>query len=268
MTGPSPSATGSTRGSRIRRASGSFARVPRVLDRERLIVAGSIAVLTAIFWANLISAAGGVHSHTAAQPYVLAAATWTVMMIGMMAPSALPFLTTFAVMAARRGVGNPLLLTAMFLLGYVLVWTGFSAMAAAVQLALHAASLLSHTSASLTPFAGGALLIAAGAFQWTPAKHACLRNCRSPVGFLFSEWRDGADGACRMGLIHGAFCVGCCWLLMLLPFAAGVMNLGWMLGITIFVLLEKVLPGSERLARAGGAVLAGYGTWMIWSAYN
>jgi predicted metal-binding membrane protein len=89
-------------------------------------------------------------------------------------------------LAARRSLGNPLLLTGMFLLGYVLVWTGFSAIAAAVQLALQAASLLSHTSASLTPVTGGALLIAAGVFQWTPAKHACLRNCRSPVGFLFS----------------------------------------------------------------------------------
>ena len=190
------------------------------------------------------------------------------MMVGMMAPSALPFLTMFWAMGRRRGGGNPLLLTAMFLLGYVLVWTGFSAIAAAIQLALHAAALLSHTSASLGPVPGGALLIAAGAFQWTPAKHACLRNCRSPLGFLISEWRDGSIGACRMGLIHGAFCVGCCWLLMLLPFAAGVMNLPWMVGITVYVLLEKVLPVSNTFARTAGVVLAGYGGWTIWSAYT
>jgi predicted metal-binding membrane protein len=156
----------------------------------------------------------------------------------------------------------------MFLVGYLLVWTGFSTIAAGVQSALHAASLLSHQSASLSPLAGGALLIAAGAFQWTAAKHSCLRNCRSPLGFLISEWRDGVAGACRMGLIHGAFCVGCCWLLMLLPFAAGVMNLGWMLAITVYVVLEKALPAGDRLAGAGGALLAGYGVWTIWSAYN
>jgi predicted metal-binding membrane protein len=238
------------------------------LNRDNLIVAASIVALTGISWANLTSGARGVHSHAAAQPFVLSAATWTVMMIGMMAPSALPFLTTFATMARRRQSANPLLLTAMFLAGYLIVWTGFSAIAAALQLALHALALLSGASASLSPLAGGVLLISAGAFQWTPAKHACLRNCRSPLGFLISEWRDGVDGACRMGLIHGAFCVGCCWLLMLLPFAAGVMNLGWMLAITIFVVLEKVLPVGERLARAGGAVLAAYGAWTIWSAYN
>jgi predicted metal-binding membrane protein len=172
------------------------------------------------------------------------------MMTGMMAPSALPFLTTFAVMARRRRCGNPLLLTSMFLLGYLIVWTGFSAMAAAVQFALHAASLLSHTSASLSPAAGGALLIAAGTFQWTPGKHACLRNCRAPLGFLISEWRDGASGACRMGLVHGAFCVGCFCLLMLLPFAAGVMNVSWMLAITVYVVLEKALPLGD-MAGAG-----------------
>jgi predicted metal-binding membrane protein len=195
------------------------------LNRDNLIVAASIVALTGISWANLTSGARGVHSHAAAQPFVLSAATWTVMMIGMMAPSALPFLTTFATMARRRQSANPLLLTAMFLAGYLIVWTGFSAIAAALQLALHALALLSGASASLSPLAGGVL-------------------------------------------IHGAFCVGCCWLLMLLPFAAGVMNLGWMLAITIFVVLEKVLPVGERLARAGGAVLAAYGAWTIWSAYN
>jgi predicted metal-binding membrane protein len=268
MTGRSLSATDSTRASLIRLASGLFTQATRVLNRDKLIVAASIVALTGMCWANLMSTAGGVHSHRMAQPYVFAAATWMVMMIGMMAPSALPFLTTFAVMARRRRGGNPLLLTSMFLLGYLFMWTGFSAIAAAVQLAFHAASLLSHTSESLSPAAGGALLIAAGTFQWMPAKDACLRNCRAPLGFLISEWRDGAGGACRMGLIHGAFCVGCCWLLMLLPFAAGVMNLGWMLAITIYVLLEKALPVSDMLVRAGGAVLAGYGAWTIWSAYN
>jgi predicted metal-binding membrane protein len=243
-----------------------LAQATLVLTRDKLIVAASVIVLTGMAWANLMSSAGVAHSHGVAQPYILAAATWTVMMIGMMAPSALPFLTTFAVMARRRRSGNPLLLTAMFLLGYLLVWTGFSAIAAAVQLALHAASLLSHSSGSLRPAAGGALLIAAGTFQWTPAKHACLRNCRTPLGFLISEWRDGSVGASRMGLIHGAFCVGCCWLLMLLPFAAGIMSLSWMLAITVYVLLEKALPVGDVLARAGGAVLAGYGAWMIWGA--
>lgn len=268
MTGPSPSATDSTRGLRIRPVESLFVRKARALQPGSLIVAAALVSLTGLSWAYLLSAAGGAHSHTVAQSYAFSAATWSVMMIGMMAPSAYPFLATFAVMTKRRRRENPMLLTAAFLLGYLLVWTIFSAVAAALQSALHSASLLSHPTASLTPAAGGALLIATGAFQWTSAKHACLRNCRSPLGFLIAEWRDGVGGACRMGLIHGAFCVGCCWLLMLLPFAAGVMNLGWMLAITACIVLEKALPLGDRLACAAGAMLAGYGAWMLWSAYD
>ena len=268
MTGPSPTATGSIRASRIRPANGSFAHAASILKPHNLIVVSSVLALTGISWAYLMSGASGAHSHTTPQPYVFAAVAWTVMMIGMMAPSAYPFLATFSVMARRRRGGNPTLLTLMFLVGYLLVWTIFSAIAAALQSALHSASLLSHASASLSPIAGGALLIAAGVFQWTPAKHACLKNCRSPLGFLISEWRDGLSGACRMGLVHGAFCVGCCWLLMLLPFGAGVMNLGWMLAITVYVILEKAFPLGDGLAYAAGAALTGYGVWTIWSAYS
>lgn len=268
MTGRSPSGTGSIRALCIRPAKGVFAQASSVLKPHNLIVASSVLALTGISWAYLISGAGGAHSHATPQSYILAAAAWTVMMIGMMAPSAYPFLTTFSVMARRRRGGNPTILTLMFLMGYLLVWTIFSAIAAALQAALQSASLLSHASASLSPIAGGALLMAAGAFQWTSAKQACLRNCRSPLGFLISEWRDGAGGACRMGLVHGVFCVGCCWLLMLLPFAAGVMNLGWMLAITIYVILEKAFPLGHQIARAGGAALVGYGSWTIWTAYR
>jgi predicted metal-binding membrane protein len=189
---------------------------------------------------------------------------WAVMMAGMMAPSALPFLMTFAAMARRRRArASPLLRTAAFAGGYFAVWTGFSALAAALQAGLQAALFLSPASMRLTAPLSGAVLMAAGVYQWTPFKDACVRLCRSPVGFLVSEWRDGAAGAGRMGLRHGLYCLGCCWLLMLLPFAVGVMSTGWMLAITAFVLAEKAFRGGEAMARWGGAALVIYGGWVI-----
>jgi predicted metal-binding membrane protein len=116
---------------------------------------------------------------------------------------------------------------------------------------------------STSPLLGGAILIAAGVFQWTPLKHACLRHCRSPMGFLMTEWRDGAGGAFVMGLRHGTYCVGCCWLLMAVLFVTGVMNILWVALIAGFVLIEKLAPSGEWLARIAGVLLAVYGVWMI-----
>jgi predicted metal-binding membrane protein len=245
-----------------------------VVSWDRLIVGGALALLTALCWSSLTGGLSGAqhhaaHAHSASQPYTIALATWIVMMVGMMAPSALPFLTTYATMARRRRLGlSPWILTAMFFLGYCLVWVVFSAAAAAGQVVLHRASLLSAVSGSLAPVAGGSTLVAAGLFQWTPLKAACLRQCRSPLAFLFAEWRDGPIGACRMGLHHGLFCLGCCWLIMLLPFAAGVMNMTWMVGITVFILVEKVLPGGEIVARVGGTLLTLYGVFVIWNGIH
>jgi predicted metal-binding membrane protein len=114
-----------------------------------------------------------------------------------------------------------------------------------------------------TPVIGGILLIAAGIFQWTTIKDACLAHCRSPLGFLMSNWREGASGALAMGLKHGVYCLGCCWMLMVLLFVMGVMNLLWIVALTLVVLAEKVLPKGRMLSRALGVALVIWGAWLI-----
>lgn len=157
----------------------------------------------------------------------------------------------------------PFLATGIFLLGYVIVWTGFSAVATLAQWGLHSLALLSPMMVSTSPILGGVLLIGAGIFQFTPLKHACLAHCRTPLGFLMTEWREGTQGALFMGLRHGSFCVGCCWLLMALLFVAGVMNLLWVAAIAAYVLIEKVVPEGQWVSRAIGSLVIVWGTWMI-----
>jgi predicted metal-binding membrane protein len=135
------------------------------------------------------------------------------------------------------------------------VWTAFSALATLAEWGLHQAALLSTTMTATSPALDGGLLIAAGIFQWTPFKRACLKGCRSPLSFLMSEWREGGGGAFLMGLRHGAYCVGCCWFLMALLFVAGVMNLLWVAVIALLVMAEKFLPKGELLARVLGIAL-------------
>lgn len=198
---------------------------------------------------------------------VLLLIMWAVMMVAMMVPSAAPMILMFArINRNRRDRGDLFVSTAVFLLGYLLVWTGFSVLATAAQWGLHAAALLSPAMASATPLLGGGILLAAGLFQWTPLKRACLTQCRSPLGFLSTEWREGTRGALRMGIRHGAYCVGCCWMLMALLFVVGVMNLLWIAAIAGFVLLEKIVPRGEWVSRAAGALLIGWGAWMAGTA--
>jgi predicted metal-binding membrane protein len=187
---------------------------------------------------------------------VLLFVMWVVMMVAMMVPSASPLILTFAtVNRKRREREDPVVPTAVFLLGYLVVWTGFSAVAIFAQWGLHTAALLSPMMVSTSSILGGILLIAAGVFQWTPLKHACLKHCRSPLGFLMTEWREGTRGALVMGLKHGSYCVGCCWILMALLFVAGVMNLLWVATIAAFVLAEKVLPRGDLVGRVAGGIL-------------
>lgn len=145
--------------------------------------------------------------------------------------------------------------TAVFLLGYLLVWTAFSAAATLAQWGLHAAALLSPAMVSTSPLVGGLLLAGAGVFQLTPLKRACLSHCRSPLHFFMGEWKEGKLGGLAMGLKHGVYCVGCCWALMVLLFVAGVMNLLWVAVITVFVLVERVSPPGELVGRVAGAAL-------------
>ncbi len=189
---------------------------------------------------------------------------WTVMMVAMMVPSAAPMVLAFlTVNQRRRAAARPFVPVAIFLFGYLAIWTAFSAIATAAEWWLHRASLLSPSMVATSSLLNGGLLIAAGVFQWTPLKHSCLKNCRSPLSFLMSEWREGSAGAFIMGLRHGAYCLGCCWALMALLFVAGVMNLLWVALIALFVLAEKVFPKGELIARIAGIALVAYGAVLI-----
>ncbi len=196
-------------------------------------------------------------------------AMWTIMMVGMMLPSAGPTTLVYAAVARKAArEGTPIAPTAAFVAGYLAMWTLFSLGATFAQWGLEATALLSPMMVSTSPGLGATLLAGAGLYQLTPLKDACLAHCRSPAHFIAEHWRPGTSGALRMGLEHGAYCLGCCWVLMGLLFFGGVMNLLWIAGITLFVLLEKMVPfgaGGGRLAgagmiMAGGVVLA---TWWV-----
>jgi predicted metal-binding membrane protein len=189
---------------------------------------------------------------------------WVVMMVAMMTPSATPLLLMVATVSrGRQQLHSPLAMAAAVLAGYLAVWTGFSLGATLVQWRLQSAAWLSPAMASTRPLLAGLLLLAAGVYQFTPLKHACLVRCRTPLGFLLAEWRDGTAGGLRMGLRSGVYCVGCCWLLMALLFAVGVMNLLWVVLIAAYVLLEKVSPGGKWLSRGIGILLIGWGMRLL-----
>jgi predicted metal-binding membrane protein len=189
---------------------------------------------------------------------------WAVMMVAMMVPTAAPMIMLVATVDRRRlDRPRPMARTGMFALGYLASWIGYSALAASAQWGLHAAALLSPAMASTSRLLGGGILIAAGIYQWTPLKRACLTSCRSPLAFIMTEWRDGRTGAWVMGLRHGLYCVGCCWVLMALLFVAGVMNLAWVVAISAFALVEKIVPGGDRVGRVAGFGLVAAGLLVI-----
>lgn len=180
---------------------------------------------------------------------------WWIMMVAMMLPGAAPMILLYAMVARKRVKENPHLRTVVFALSYLLVWAGFSMVATTAQWGLERSGLVSSMMASTSAVLGGTILIAAGLWQLTPIKQACLRHCRSPIFFIAHHWRPGVGGAFRMGLEHGAYCTGCCWFLMALLFVGGVMNLLWIGGLALFVLLEKVVPAGHAVARASGVLL-------------
>ncbi len=168
---------------------------------------------------------------------------------------------------ASSARGAPFVATGYFLAGYLLAWGGFSLAAVALQRLLEQTELLSAMMHSTSALLGGGLLIVAGLWQLTPLKHACLRHCRSPVTYISSHWRRGRLGALRMGIGHGGFCLGCCWFLMVLLFYGGVMNLYWIIGLAVYVLIEKTLPVGQRLAVLIGPALVAWGAVLIWQAF-
>jgi predicted metal-binding membrane protein len=189
---------------------------------------------------------------------------WWIMMVAMMLPSAAPMILLFARFnRGQRDKGAPYVPPGVFALGYLLVWAGFSVFAVTAQWALESSGLLSGMMASTSVTLGGVLLIAAGVYQLTPLKYACLRHCRSPLFFISHHWKPGEWGALRMGLEHGAFCTGCCWFLMALLFYGGVMNLFWIMGLALFVLIEKVAPAGHWVGWIMGIGLIAWGGGLL-----
>jgi predicted metal-binding membrane protein len=249
--------------------------IEAILRRDRLAVLSGLTVITLLAWAYLVYLAWDMQhmdmdmampqmQSWGAVEYLLMFVMWAVMMAAMMIPSAAPMVLMFAGVNRKRcEQDRPYVPTAVFLAGYLTVWTAFSAAATLLQGALHQAALLSPMMVSTSPVLGGGLLLAAGVFQWTPLKRACLDHCRSPLSVIMSEWREGIQGAFVMGLRHGAYCAGCCWFLMALLFVAGVMNLLWVAVIAAFVLIEKAAPQGVWVGRAAGLALIVAGALMI-----
>jgi len=256
-----------------------------ILKRDRAIVIAALAAITGLAWGYMVyearamyhtsvcSCAGMKMSGPDTAPWSVGILLplflmWAEMMVAMMIPSAAPMILTFAMVnRKRREQKQPFVPTGIFLLGYLAVWTGFSALAAVAQWILHARALLSPMMVNTSALLGGVLLIVAGVFQWTPLKNSCLSNCRSPLRFLMTEWREGKRGAFTMGLRHGTYCTGCCWILMALLFVAGAMNIWWIAVIALLVLLEKLAPRGLLIGRIAGGLFMLSGVWMIGRAY-
>jgi predicted metal-binding membrane protein len=250
-----------------------------LLGRERLAIGAGLAGAIVLAWLWLVPAAHDMYGAMDGLSAWMMAATWdagylllifgmwAVMMVGMMLPSAAPAILLYArVMRGSADAQAPLARTWAFAGGYLLAWTAFSAAATLAQWGLAETALLSPMMESASPAFGAALLIVAGAYQWTPLKEACLTTCRAPAAFITQHFRPGIGGALWLGARHGLYCVGCCWALMALLFVGGVMNLLWIAAITIFVLLEKLAPFGAQGGRLSGALLVAAGIWALLSS--
>ena len=260
-----------------------------VLRRDRAIVVAALAVITILAWAytiwlgNNMNMGGmavtgghemGVMLAPAFKPwtpadFLVMFVMWTVMMIGMMVPSAAPMILIYARVGRQAAThGKPLAATGFFASGYLLAWTAFSLGATIGQWLLERAALLTPMMATANDILGALVLIAAGLFQWTPAKKACLKHCQAPLSFIqrYGGFRRDPWESLAVGFRSGAFCIGCCWALMALLFVGGVMNIIWIAGLTIFVLLEKIVPAGQLISRASGAGLTAWGLWLLIAA--
>ena len=203
-------------------------------------------------------------SHWDARHLLLLWLMWAVMMAAMMLPSAMPLLMLYdSVLRRRQGAGHVAPLVYAMAGGYLLAWAAFSVAATALQRGLSLLLVVNPMMEMTSRGAIGATLLLAAAYQFTPAKNRCLRQCRSPLAFVMRRWRRGVAGAVGMGAEHGLYCVGCCWALMLLLFAGGVMNLTVIVGLTAVVLVEKLAPSAAHVTRILGAVMAAAGLWLV-----
>lgn len=261
--------------------------VETLLRRERVIVACGLFLITALAWGWVIVGAGtGMpatimttwhfpppSSPNMVQPWSLGYAAvmfsmWWIMMIAMMTPSAAPMIMLYARAYRHEQKLGKLEIsvtpTFSFAAGYLIAWLLFSAVAVGLQWSLERAGMI-HAMLmwSLSPVFSAALLIAAGIYQLSPLKNVCLRHCRSPASFIAEHFRPGSLGAFQMGFKHGLFCLGCCWFLMALLFAGGIMNLFWIAGLALFVLIEKVAPQGHKIAHIAGIAMIVIGSSIV-----
>ncbi|MFZ0694768.1 MAG: DUF2182 domain-containing protein [Alphaproteobacteria bacterium] len=270
-----------------------------VLRRDRAIIVSALVLLVALAWVyvlwltagmdtggmnmggrdmtgfRMIPAGAGIMAPASAPwslfEFTLVFMMWAVMMIGMMTPSAAPMILIHARIARQAAARQkPFSATVWFAGGYLAAWIAFALAATCAQWALERASLLTPTMESATNILGGVVLIVAGVYQCTPAKDACLTQCQAPVMFIqrHGGFRRDAFGTLWLGLRHGAYCVGCCWALMALLFVGGVMNVLWIAGLAIFVLLEKVIPAGRSISRVAGCLLLVSGAWFLAAAFQ
>jgi predicted metal-binding membrane protein len=262
-----------------------------ILRRDRAIIIAALVVLVALSWSELVWLANdmamdgmdmaGYRMIPAAQALMMPAsspwqpiefayvfAMWVVMMIGMMTPSAAPIMLIYARVGRQAAESRPFASTAWFVGGYLLAWIAFSLAATLAQWGLERTALLTPMMASSSKIVGGTLLIFAGLYQWTPLKDVCLRQCQAPLGFILSHggFQGAATNSLVLGFRHGIYCLGCCWALMVLLFALGVMNLFWIAGLAILVLLEKVLPSGRVIARIAGIAIFAGGVWLLFQS--
>jgi predicted metal-binding membrane protein len=266
-------------------SAGDTTLLEAVLRRDRMVVVAVLIAAITLAWVWILVGAGTGMTATAmtlgsgmpgmatmlmssaawSAGYAgLMFAMWWAMMAAMMLPSAAPVLLLFAQISRnQKAGGRPFVPTGNFAAGYLVAWGGFSAVATVLQWKLEQLGLLSPMMATTSYWLGGAILLAAGLWQLTPIKSMCLRHCRSPMGFLIGSWRQGRFGAFRMGLEHGSYCLGCCWVLMGLLFFGGIMNLFWVVGLAGFVLLEKTMPMGSWIGRVIGVGVAVWGVFLI-----
>ncbi len=250
--------------------------VAELSRRDTLVIAASLGGISVLAWGYLVGMAREMSGpnalcmaamqirHWSPGYFWMMFWMWAVMMVGMMVPSAAPMILIYAAVARKaEKQGTPIASTGAFMLGYIFMWTVFSFLVTLAQWQLDKAALLSPMMVANSPMLGAGLLIAAGLYQWLPIKNSCLQHCRSPFHFISAHWRSGSAGAFMMGISHGAFCIGCCWVLMLLLFVGGVMNILWIALISIFVLLEKVLPLGDRGGKWAGVLMVLIGLAMI-----
>lgn len=260
-----------------------------VLRRDRAVVAGALFLLAALAWAYVIWLAddmemGGMDMSgfrmipaglglmmpaTASwQPieFVFVFIMWAVMMLGMMMPSAAPMILIYARVARQAAFERqPFAATSWFAGGYLLAWIGFALAATFAQWAAERSGWLTPSMTAATGIFGGLALAAAGLYQWTPIKDVCLRQCQAPLQFIqrHGGFRADATGSFALGVRHGAYCVGCCWVLMALLFVVGVMNVLWIAAIMFFVLLEKLVPAGRVISRVSGSGFLAAGVWLV-----